>query len=953
MRASSVIIAAVILLAAGFSAAAAQSRDDAVRIFNEAKKLQETAKSNEDLKNAVEKYEQALKIYEKVGDKKGVAAVSNNLGIVYNDWGQYQKAAEYYEKSLEIKRKVGDIRGQGDTIMNLGTAYFDWGQYAKAVEYYEKSLEIYRKVGDIQGEGQTIMGLWNVYQCWGQYAKAVEYYEKSLEISRKVGDIRGQGQNLNNVGDLYRQWGQYAKAVESFENALQIFRKILDQGREGQAVGNLATLYKDWGQYSKALESYDKSLDIVRKVGDVHTEGRTLMNIGTVLVHRREYKDALANFEKGLEIYTKIGVPTGWPRQLIGDLHLDMNDSDRAEPFLKEAGRWSSLGRLRLVKSDYPGAREYYEKLLKVAEKSRNAKDLFISYTGLGTTFEGLKDDPKAAGHFKKAVDLTEELRQGLSRAERETFFDVRIGGFYRTAPYEGLARTLMRMNQPIEAYKGSEYTKARVFAEALSRLAGTERLDVSADLLKSDSELNDQLSALKKNRQKAYEKENKEVIAVLEPQIKELEEKLAAHIKTLREKYHLFAATKYPEPMELSQTALKENEWVLAYDVTDSGLLVYLLKGKTLVKGLLKPVPRKEVDDLVRKFREPLEIAAEESIVEKAKQFDFVPGKKLADLLLADILPDLPKGAPLIIVPDDSLGVLPFEMLVLNDGGRIITDKKVPYVSGAEFFGDRNPISYYQSVTALTLARTLGKQQKPGEKALAMVDPVFSEDDPRVVQMAKEEKNKILASLPKDLLMSINTEVKMTFPRLPLTGELGQSLKKTDPDKTDLYEGLKAKKSTLLEKDLTAYRSVVFATHGYFGKDLPGIQEPVLVLTLLDQPKEQDGFLRLSEVMGLKINADVVALTACQTGLGRHISGEGTMGMGRAFQYAGAKSVLMSLWSVSETSSVKLVESFFRNLKEGKPKLEALRLARKEIRDQGYDHPFFWAPFILVGEMN
>lgn len=111
---------------------------------------------------------------------------------------------------------------------------------------------------------------------------------------------------------------------------------------------------------------------------------------------------------------------------------------------------------------------------------------------------------------------------------------------------------------------------------------------------------------------------------------------------------------------------------------------------------------------------------------------------------------------------------------------------------------------------------------------------------------------------------------------------------------------------------------------------------------------------MRLSEgVMGLKLNADMVALTACQTGLGRHISGEGTMGMGRAFQYAGAKSVSMSLWSVSENASVKLVESFFRNLKEGKGKLEALKLARHEIRKEGYDHPFYWAPFILVGEVQ
>ncbi len=102
-----------------------------------------------------------------------------------------------------------------------------------------------------------------------------------------------------------------------------------------------------------------------------------------------------------------------------------------------------------------------------------------------------------------------------------------------------------------------------------------------------------------------------------------------------------------------------------------------------------------------------------------------------------------------------------------------------------------------------------------------------------------------------------------------------------------------------------------------------------------------------------MSLNADVVALTACQSGLGRHVSGEGTMGMGRAFQYAGAKAVLMSLWSVSERASVNLVEGFFKHLKEGKSKLEAMRLARKEIREAGYEHPFFWAPFILVGEVE
>jgi len=110
-------------------------------------------------------------------------------------------------------------------------------------------------------------------------------------------------------------------------------------------------------------------------------------------------------------------------------------------------------------------------------------------------------------------------------------------------------------------------------------------------------------------------------------------------------------------------------------------------------------------------------------------------------------------------------------------------------------------------------------------------------------------------------------------------------------------------------------------------------------------------GFLTLSEVMDMKIGGDVAALTACNTGLGKNLTGEGVMGLGRAFQYAGAKAVLMSLWSVEDESTNLLTEHFFNYLKQGKDKLEALWLARSDLRKAGYEHPYYWAPFILVGE--
>ena len=317
-----------------------------------------------------------------------------------------------------------------------------------------------------------------------------------------------------------------------------------------------------------------------------------------------------------------------------------------------------------------------------------------------------------------------------------------------------------------------------------------------------------------------------------------------------------------------------------------------------------------------------------------------------------------LPKNTPIMVVPDGSLGVLPFEALPLKSGARIAVDKKIPYVKAAEFFGDRNPLCYCQSVTALTLARTLGKRKKPVERLLVLADPVFQMREARAQQGKRQTVRQAGAEARLyQNLMAAMEEGKLgnlRFNRLPLAGKLADDLKGLYKGASEVYTGLDASKQHFLGKlapRLGGYDKIVFATHGYFGKDLPGIKEPVLVLTLV--PHGTDGFLRMSKVAGLKMNADVVALTACQSGLGRNISGEGTMGMGRAFQYAGARSVIMSLWSVAEKSSVQLVESLFKHIKEGKGKLEALRAARTEIRQAGYDHPFFWAPFILVGEVN
>jgi CHAT domain-containing protein len=340
----------------------------------------------------------------------------------------------------------------------------------------------------------------------------------------------------------------------------------------------------------------------------------------------------------------------------------------------------------------------------------------------------------------------------------------------------------------------------------------------------------------------------------------------------------------------------------------------------------------------------------------------DFNPdlSSMLYKKLLSRVTMELPEGTPLIIIPDGVLAILPFEALVVRGKPTWTESNKSEYPQGLTYLGDVHPISYYQSVTALSLARSLGEKQRPGEHMLVVADPVFDLQDQRAQQMGQKQSQDVASRTDKTQMLNTMAAIEeagegyFKFRRLQATGELARSLKKEFGSNCETVTDFKASKEHLMQAiapTLGRYGSVIFATHGLFSNKIPGLLEPFLALTMV--PPGTDGFLKMSDVMGLKMNTDVVALTACQTGLGRELSGEGVMSMGRAFQYAGAKSVLMSLWAVADESSVNLTESFFKNRKAGKSKLESLQLARQEIRKQGFEHPFFWAAFILVGEKD
>jgi tetratricopeptide (TPR) repeat protein len=908
---------------------------------------------------AAECHEKSLEIIRKTGNVRGEPYTLDHLGTIHLNHGAYAKAAECFEQSLVIRRKIGHRKGEATSLSRLGAVYQSWGQQDKALKYLEESLDISRKIGDVRGEATSLNQLGEVYRAWGQFDKALEYFEKSVDIARKIGDAKAEAASLNNLGNVHRAWGQYDKALECYDKSLRITRKTGDVKGEAASLNNLGRVHQSWGQYDKALKCFEKSLAITRKIGDAKGEAASLKSMGIVSVALGSHEEAERYYEQALEIEKKLGLSASTTNALMAQLHMDRGDVHKAETFVREANKPIPTARLLLLKSDFPGARKVYEQLLTKAEKGQHWANLFVAHTGLGMAMEGLGEHAAAADHFRRAIKLTEKERDRLASGDRESYFDVKIRGISRTAPYEGMARVLVKTNQHDRAFRISELAKARTFAEAIARKPSRMPLDVPAEVQAKSRELADRAAELESRREKAVQFGDKELLEYLQTQITQIERDIRAYRKSLQERFPIYAATRYPtRALPLKESAVREDEWILSYDATDSGLLIYLVHGRQIVRAVFKPVRKLAVEELVRKFRTPLVLEGSDTYqqkMEKLRSFDFAAGKELTDLLLEDILSDLPPHVPVVIIPDDSLADLPFEMLVLNNSGRIEEKNSIPCTMDASFFGDRNPVSYYQSVTALTLTRTFGTHSIPGNKLLVIADPVTDPYDERVtpealskVATAKEPAG------PVDSTISLLSGQSELLPvRLPQTKDLAEHLANINST-SELLMGFDASKQKFLGDvgpRLAEFKHIVFATHGSYGSSERGIKEPVLCLTLI--PQGTDGLLRMSEVLGLKLNADLVALTACQSGLGKKVPGEGIMGMGRAFQYAGARSVLMSLWSVQATASTRLVETFYRKLMEGRDKLDALTLARNEIRQNGFDHPFFWAGLILTGERD
>ena len=1058
-----------------------------------------------DYRKSISCFEQALAIAGEIGDKQGKAGNLGNLGLVHSYLGNYRKAISYHEQALVIFGEIGDKKGRGRVLGNIGLAYSDLEEYRQAISYHEQALAIAEEIGDKLNKSSQFSNLGVVYASLGDYRKAIYYFEQALAIAEEIGDKQSKGINLDALGSTYRTLGEYRKAISYNERALVIAQEIGDKRSKGVYLSNLGTAYYYLGDYGKAISYDEQALAIFEEIGDKKGKGAALGNMGPNYSNLGEYRKAISCYEQAIAVAKEIGVPYDFPEGNLGDIYLALDRDEEALAIYTKHNHSIRLGRYYLKKKDYQKARDQFDRNRGSDEQRKAAYAVIPRWIGLGLSHEGLREYDKAYEWYTKATVFMEEQRASLTPAEREHYFEGNEFDIPRIEAYEGASRCAFMLGRLNDVFYWAENTKGRVLSELLSRRHSGESYKIPPKLAQEEEELSIAIMVNRKQQQKAYQRNNPELLKQAEDEYPALKQMMDTLIDRLRKEYPQYAAIKYPQPVTLSQLALRKGETIIEYEVTTPYTIGLVIRDGKVIKGFKVEKTRAELENLIRKFRSPFQQGQD------INEFSLNNAKELSDLLIKPALSELKKGEHLIIVPDGSLSILPFESLLLDapaevlkeeatmlaqtkkqvEGGtvdrsaiirglgkaaatrgggvtvapRVSTqilfdtgsaqiskesrklteeilaalkskelynalirieghtdsiggpgynlrlsrrraqavmnsltkngvsetrlsftgkgdtepvannateqgrkqNRRVDFVRLLEtkaiksastisrnlvYFIDEYPISYYQSASVLSLQRGLNASRMKAPTFFGLGDPVFDTHDQRSVGMRS-----ITIVAKKDTASTDiigNEETKETgyrFSRLANTAKEIKEVSRLFPDSRVLI-GPDASKDNLKKEDLTSRRYVLFSTHGILGNEIPYIKQPALVLNLVGN-KEEEGFLTATEIFNMNLNADLVGLSACQTGLGIQSAGEGVVGLSRAFMYAGTDSVLVSLWSVSDESTYKLMVKFFEGLKQGKDKLAALQEAKNYLRTNGYDNPFYWAPFILMGEAN
>jgi CHAT domain-containing protein/Tfp pilus assembly protein PilF len=880
-----------------------------------------------------------IAVVAKAENKEGADSVLLMAGVLaasydheFNKEALFNIVKQYRRYTPEMCRKLVE----GMSLVDEGIVLHSKGQRQEAITKWKEALQIFTVLNDPIGEAETSLYIGGVYSELGQYAKALPSLKKSLDLYRKFAGIRREAQALTELGNVLFRLGRLTEASSCYAQTYQLIQKMGDTEGKATIMIGMGNLLEMRQMHSEALKYFEAAVKYSHKAGYPESESIALNNIGAIYLTLEKNEKALDYFNRAIKIAREVKYASGEAYALYG------------------------LGRVYLSFKQYDDSIDTLQKSIRISEQLDQIELLSKGYQVIADACRKSGKLEEAINSYEKGIVLMEKLHSQMGQSDDPEHYYSNV---IKDDTYENFIELLLELHakHPDKGYDKkafvmSEKAKSRTFqalmkkAEARATLSGDETfnwmINKRQDLI---SEIKKYRTLLPIEITKVTETRNEKPIKSLQKKMWETERDLEKLEKELYAKYPRYADVIMPITAEELQAILKPDETVVSYIVTVEKAFAFII-GKKSFKAINLPVAGKELSELVQKFRDGLDNPKNYRYLENFKPEN---AYKLYQKVFQDVTRELKGVKKLFISGHHALYAFPFEALVDGYDQKVFQKaRETADRAGSAYLGEYSTLHYVvdntYTITYLPSASVLRslrnrEYEKPGygewrKSLIAFADPIFSSTGD--VRLDGVTLRRLEGS--SEEAMAIANEVK--------------------GKKEDIYTREKATEERVFNLDLMASRYILFSTHGLLGGQFSGVAEPALVLTLIDNPPSRDGFLTMSEVLGLDLNAELVILSACNTaGKGdQEWFGEGFAGLTRSFMYAGTKSILVTHWSVEPEAARDLMVWTFEKMKN-EAKTEALRDAKLKMKGTtrrktgevpiSLSHPYFWAPFVIVGE--
>lgn len=803
--------------------------------------------------------------------------------------------------------RKSEIAGVPADLLKAALTLCRTGNYVAARDRLVEAMRIWMQRREPDKAARASLLMSDAYRGMKQFQESLDYCKQALEIKPLSSQVKAIA--FNAIAGTYAELYQPV-AKQYYARAINQARIAKDASEQAKALTGLAAIYYQSRDLQHSLASIEQARQLNRQTGDAEMEAALLHLTGRISTEQGLTDEALLALDAAYALYQRTGGNAGEQSQVL----CSMSDLYR------------SVGQCQAALDHAQRAVDLADSLAKQATNSADKRTAWNwrwpAWFARARALRALGKKTLATQSYFRAVNYLEAF--WITRASL-TDVGAIVYGEKRQALYQEYADLLIEQGSINEGFNVTEQAKSRVLLGLIkSRRTATPEIMMDqsgklTELSRSIASLRTQLlaSSLSIRQRTKTEREIEELELALEETQAEAEMKQAGN------------RIAWFQPVTVEQVRQKLNpdkECVLEFFLGERHSFAWLVTSNDVSLEILPG--RQEIEKAVAPFLEAINTKPNNLYLERRLTKQQELAEKLCDQLLRQLAERLAPGKRLIVVPDGILYYLPFETLRHN--GRYLVED--------------HDISYLPSSGLLELLRDSENQAEAVDKQdlLAVGDPLFSPEG------VKPGRGSDGIAVTRQALSAMDGFRLNALPRS--SEEVKEIAKLFAPDRCRVLLGKASTEEAVKAALLQRYKYLHFATHGLLNERNPS--RAAIVLTLDTDPQE-DGFLEVGEIARLDLDCDLVVLSACQTGRGQLFSGEGVVGLSRAFLYAGARSVVVSLWNVSDVSTSELMKNFYQHLISNMGNTAALREAKLQMLRSGTEtrHPYYWAPFIVVGK--